>query len=177
MWHQWTQMKSIRASVDITISNLAVKYYIACTHSFIGIGVSRIFSNIGQRATTVLFQAQCLLYGSPDLILTIYWLCRKTVSIFSDDSYDKQRLFLYAPLTKRRTVYRCQLFAMHSRGKVLCGSCLSLHQMQGNYSRINSTKSLPSDADRCFSPIRVVEVPVFVCLRSSCNHMTEAEWP
>jgi hypothetical protein len=28
-------------------------------------------------------------------------------------------------------------------------------------------------ADQCVSVVRAVEVPVFVCLRSSCNHVTE----
>jgi hypothetical protein len=58
------------------------------------------------------------------------------------------------------------------------------------YSRINSIKLLASGAgnvsvprlmsqiarvrvDQCVSVIRVVEVPVLVCLRGNCNHVTE----
>jgi hypothetical protein len=31
--------------------------------------------------------------------------------------------------------------------------------------------------DQCVSAIRAVEVPVFVCLRSGCNHVTEVGGP
>jgi hypothetical protein len=67
------------------------------------------------------------------------------------------------------------------------------------YSRIKSTKSTASGAgnvsepeadvpsresvrncvclDRCVSAVRAVEVAVFVCLSSRCNHVTEGEKP
>jgi len=52
-----------------------------------------------------------------------------------------------------------------------------------SYSRINSTKSPVLGesresaqsrvrVDQCVSGVRVVEVPVLVCLRSSCYHVT-----
>jgi hypothetical protein len=67
------------------------------------------------------------------------------------------------------------------------------------YSRINSTKSPASGTgtvseprlmyrvggsarsrvrvDQCVSAVRAVEVPVLVCLRSSCSHVTEVGGP
>ena len=63
--------------------------------------------------------------------------------------------------------------------------------MRGTYSRINSTKSPASGegnvslesarssvrVDQCVSAIRAVEMPVFFCLRSNCNHVTELGGP
>jgi len=43
-------------------------------------------------------------------------------------------------------------------------------------SQVSSARSLVS-VDLCVSAIRVVEVPVFDCLRSSCSHVSEIGGP
>jgi hypothetical protein len=96
--------------------------------------------------------------------------------------------------------YWCQLFTvpqpiLRSCEVPVCPS----KQIQGHYDRNNSTKFPAPGAgrvseprlmseerenarnrvrvDQCVSAVRAVEVSVYVCLRSSCNHVTEACGP
>ena len=96
--------------------------------------------------------------------------------------------------------YRCQSFTIP---QPILRSCVvpvcPSKQMQGHYDRNNSTKTPASGAgkvseprlmseeresarnhvhvNQCVSAVKAVEVPVFVCLGRSCNHVTEADGP
>ena len=50
-------------------------------------------------------------------------------------------------------------------------ACLGRWQKSGEYAK--STAPSRVRVDQCVSAVRAVEVPVLVCLRSDCSHVTE----
>jgi len=74
-------------------------------------------------------------------------------------------------------VLACQPHVLYVRSKCIAGLIPQSLQLQTKVTLVNLISKVgrvpkPCGVDRCVSAVRSVEEPVFVCLRSSCNHVT-----
>jgi hypothetical protein len=82
-------------------------------------------------------------------------------------------------------VFRSVLLPLSSCLVEIAGSISQILQLQahvtlaslGRCQQVGESARSCVRVDQCVSAVRAVDVPIFVCLRSSCNHVTEVGGP